>query len=299
MVEGHRSGFVNVIGHANVGKSTLCNLLMKDRLSVVNSKPQTTRHRILGILSDENYQIVLSDSPGMIDRPSYELQKKMNDYAFSSFEDADVILFVTDLYDKFEEAEKLLTILKSLDTPKFLIINKIDLDTGEKATELAKEWNEKIGFTATFLISAKEARGTDNLLAAIVDQLPEGPVYYPKDQWTDKPERFFVSEIIRGHILSLYKQEVPYSCEVVVETFKHMESRSGPIIHIMATIFVDRKTQKSIIIGEKGSSIKKLGTQSRQEIEAFFDEKVHLELYVQVKENWRNTDQNLRSFGYH
>lgn len=299
MVEGHRSGFVNVIGHANVGKSTLCNLLMKDRLSVVNSKPQTTRHRILGILSDENYQIVLSDSPGMIDRPSYELQKKMNDYAFSSFEDADVLLFVTDLYDKYEDEEKVVHNLKSIETPKFLIINKIDLDSENKAEALAKEWNEKINFTATFLISAKEGKGTDELLNTIVANLPEGPVYYPKDQWTDKPERFFVSEIIRGHILSLYKQEVPYSCEVVVEAFKHMESRSGPIIHIMATIFVDRKTQKSIIIGEKGSSIKKLGTQARQEIEAFFDEKVHLELYVQVKENWRNTDQNLRSFGYH
>ncbi|MBP9194458.1 MAG: GTPase Era [Saprospiraceae bacterium] len=299
MVEGHRSGFVNVIGHANVGKSTLCNLLMKDRLSVVNSKPQTTRHRILGILSDEHYQIVLSDSPGMIDRPSYELQKKMNDYAFSSFEDADILLFVTDLYDKYEDEEKVVHHLKSLETPKFLIINKIDLDSTGKAEALSKEWNEKIEFTATFLISAKEGKGTDELLNTLVEHLPEGPVYYPKDQWTDKPERFFVSEIIRGHILSLYKQEVPYSCEVVVETFKHMESRSGPIIHIMATIFVDRKTQKSIIIGEKGSSIKKLGTQSRQEIEAFFDEKVHLELYVQVKENWRNTDQNLRSFGYH
>jgi len=299
MVMPHHSGFVNVVGHANVGKSTLCNLLMKDRLSVVNSKPQTTRHRILGIISEDHYQIVLSDSPGMIEQPSYELQKKMNDYAFSSFEDADIILFVTDVFDSYGNEEKVIQHLKSTATPSFLIINKTDLDKEEKAAELAEKWKTVIDFKETFFISAREGTGTEKLLDTIVQYLPEGPVYYPKDQWTDKPERFFVSEIIRGQILSLYKQEVPYSCEVAVDQFKHVTSKSGPMIHIYATIFVDRKTQKAIIIGDKGSSIKKLGTQSRVEIESFFDEKVHLELYVQVKENWRNTDQNLRSFGYH
>ena len=299
MVNPHFSGFVNVVGHANVGKSTLCNLLMKDRLSVVNSKPQTTKHRILGIISEDNFQIVLSDSPGLIEQPSYELQKKMNEYAFSSFEDADIILFVTDLFDSYKEDEKVLHYLKNTSTPKFLIINKTDLDKEEKSAALAEKWKETIPFEETFLISAKEGQGTENLLQKIVSYLPEGPVYYPKDQWTDKPERFFVSEIIRGQILSLYKQEVPYSCEVVVDQFKHITSKTGPMIHIYATIFVDRKTQKAIIIGDKGSSIKKLGMQSRLEIEAFFDERVHLELYVQVKENWRNTDQNLRGFGYH
>lgn len=299
MVNTHKSGFVNIIGHANVGKSTLCNLLMKDRLSVVNSKPQTTRHRILGIISEDHYQIILSDSPGIIEKPSYELQKKMNEYAYSSFEDADVMLFVTDIFDSYKEEEKVIDNLNRQEAPVFLIINKTDLDKEHKAEELAKAWNEKVKFSATFLISAKDGTGTENLLDSIVEKLPEGPVYYPKDQWTDKPERFFVSEIIRGQILSQYKQEIPYSCEVMVESFKHMESKSGPIIHIHANIYVDRKTQKGIIIGDKGSSIKKLGTESRKEIESFFGEKVHLELYVQVKENWRDSDRNLRSFGYH
>jgi len=205
----HHSGFVNVVGHANVGKSTLCNLLMKDRLSVVNSKPQTTRHRILGIISEDHYQIVLSDSPGMIEQPSYELQKKMNDYAFSSFEDADIILFVTDVFDSYGNEEKVIQHLKSTATPSFLIINKTDLDKEEKAAELAEKWKTVIDFKETFFISAREGTGTEKLLDTIVQYLPEGPVYYPKDQWTDKPERFFVSEIIRGQILSLYKQEVP------------------------------------------------------------------------------------------
>ncbi|MBK8700364.1 MAG: GTPase Era [Saprospiraceae bacterium] len=294
----HRSGFVNIIGHANVGKSTLCNSLMKDRLSIVNAKPQTTRHRILGIISDEHYQVILSDSPGMIHTPSYELQKKMNDYAFSSFEDADVMLFVTDIYDEYSGTEKVIQLLHQAEVPKFLVMNKKDMDTGDKADSLVQVWKSRINFDKIFVISAKTGEGMEGMMEAIVEALPEGPVYYPKDQWTDKPERFFVSEIIRGNIMSQYKQEIPYSCEVVVEHFKHMESMSGPMIHIRANIYVDRKTQKSIIIGEKGSSIKKLGISSRVEMESFFGEKIHLELFVVVKENWRNSDQNLKSFGY-
>ena len=298
MVTDHKSGFVNIIGNANVGKSTLSNALMKDKLSIVNSKPQTTRHRILGIISEEDYQIVLSDSPGLIEQPAYQLQKKMNEFAYSSFEDADILLFVTDIFEKYDGSEHVITNINASKTPCFLIINKCDLDIDGRAEDLLKTWKDRVKFDQCFLVSAKEKSGMEELLNAIIETLPPGPEYYPKDQLTDKPERFFVSEIIRGNILSQYKQEVPYSCEVVVEQFKHEAARSGPMLKISAIIYVDRKTQKSIIIGHRGESIKKLGIASRLEMEAFFGEKIHLELYVAVEENWRNSEKNLKGFGY-
>jgi GTPase len=293
-----RSGFVNIIGNPNVGKSTLTNALMKEKLSIINSKPQTTRHRILGIISEENYQIVLSDSPGMIENPAYELQKKMNDFSFGSFEDADLLLFVTDIFEEFEGDELPIKMLKQSTVPKFLILNKKDLDHDNKSEAIIEKWMGMCNFQKAFSISAMEKLGVDELMAAIVEVLPEGPQYYPPDQLTDKPERFFVSEFIRGNILSQYKQEIPYSSEVVVEEFKHGEAKVGPIINIRATIFVERPTQKSIIIGHKGEAIKKLGIASRIDIEAFFEQRVHLELYVAVKDNWRSSDYHLKSFGY-
>ncbi len=294
----YKSGFVNIIGNPNVGKSTLTNALMKEKLSIINSKPQTTRHRILGIISEENYQVILSDSPGIIDKPAYDLQKKMNDFAMGSFEDADVLLFVTDIYEKYDGDEKVILMMSNVKVPKFLIINKKDQDTEDKTTAIIAQWEGFLKFDKVFSISAMEKLGLDELMAAIVEALPEGPQYYPPDQLTDKPERFFVSEIIRGNILSQYKQEIPYSSEVVVEEFKHGEAKAGPIINIRASIYVERNTQKSIILGHKGEAIKKLGIASRTEIEAFFEQRVHLELYVAVKENWRSSDYFLKSFGY-
>jgi GTPase len=294
----HKSGFVNIVGNPNVGKSTLTNALMKEKLSIVNSKPQTTRHRIFGIISEDDYQVIISDSPGIIMLPAYGLQKKMNDFAYSSFEDADIVLFVMDIFTMYEGTEPIFDQLRKTTTPKFLIINKVDLDNQDRAQGILETMQKLLPFEKVFLLSAMNKEGTDELMTAIIDTLPEGPEYYPKDQLTDRPERFFVSEIIRGNILSQYKQEIPYSCEVVVDQFKNMEARSGPMLNIMATIFVDRKTQKAIIIGHKGEAIKNLGIASRLEIEAFFEQKVHLELYVAIKENWRNSDNYLKGFGY-
>ncbi len=293
-----KSGFVNIIGNPNVGKSTLTNALMNDRLSIINSKPQTTRHRILGIISEENYQIILSDSPGLIDSPAYKLQKKMNDFAFSSFEDADVLLFVTDVFEQYDGDEHVKNHLKKASCPKFLVVNKKDLDTENKTEEIINRWKSWVDFTDVFSISAMEKLGVDQILAKVIESFPEGPQYYPPDQLTDKPERFFASEMIRNNILKFYKQEIPYSSEVVIDQFKHQESKNGPIINIRANIYVERPTQKSIIIGQKGEAIKKLGIASRLDIESFFNERVHLELFVSVKENWRNSDGLLKNFGY-
>jgi GTP-binding protein Era len=293
-----KSGFVNIIGKANVGKSTLINSLMNDRLSIINSKPQTTRHRILGIVTENDYQIILSDSPGMIDNPAYKLQKKMNDFAFSSFEDADIILFVTDIYDDYIGTENVVNLLQKTTSKKFLIVNKQDQDKEDKTNDIVIKWKQWIDFHEFFSISAIEKIGIDHIMEKIVSHLPEGPQYFPEDQMTDKPERFFVSEMIRNNLLKHYKQEIPYSAEVVVDQFKHQESKNGPIINIRANIFVERPTQKSIIIGKAGIAIKKLGISSREDIESFFNERVHLELFVSVKENWRDSDTLLKNFGY-
>lgn len=295
----HKSGYVNIVGNPNVGKSTLMNALIDDRLSIISSKPQTTRHRILGIWSDDDVQIVFSDSPGIIEVPRYALQQKMNSYAFSSFEDADVLLFVTDIYEKYTGDEKVVRIMKETSIPKFLVINKIDAVTEEgQLQKIVESWDDKVAFDKIIPISALHKSNIDQIIRMIREVLPVGPEYYPKDQLTDKPERFFVSEIIRESILTQYKQEIPYSCEVVVESFKEGDSRGGPIINISAIIYVDRKTQKAIIIGKAGDAIKKLGTTSRLKLEEFFGQKIFLELHVSVKENWRDTDNILKGFGY-
>lgn len=295
----HKSGFVNIIGHPNVGKSTLMNALVGERMCIINNKPQTTRHRIIGILNEDDYQIVFSDTPGIIDKPSYQMQSAMNSYAMSTFEDADIMLLVIDCNDNKPLEEKLIAKLGGLKIPKYLVLNKIDLATEDEIETIKNEWTEKLEFAEIFKISALQKAGTEDLLNQIVQTLPEGQPYYPKDQLTDRPERFFVSEIIREKILEQYHQEIPYSTEVIIESFKEQESRSGLITHIFANIYVARKTQKSIIIGKGGTSIKNLGIAARKSIEEFLDKRVHLELYVRVKENWRNDERQLKHFGYH
>lgn len=295
----HKSGFVNIIGNPNVGKSTLMNALVGDKMSIITNKPQTTRHRIFGILSGEDFQIVFSDSPGIIQEPHYKMQESMNKFAYSSFEDADIMLAVIDATDKNNVNDRIVDKLKKLTIPVFIIINKIDLIKEDALSSITDLW-EMLDVTERILpISALNKLGTDNLFNQIKDLLPEGPAYYPKDQISDKPEKFFVSEIIRGKILEFYHQEIPYSVEVEVESFKEGESRSGEIIRIFANIYVTRKTQKAIILGKQGSAIKKLGTASRKDLEEFFGKKIFLELYVRIKDNWRDDEKSLKKFGYH
>lgn len=294
----HYSGYVNIIGKPNVGKSTLLNAVVGEKMAIITSKPQTTRHRILGIHSEEDYQIVFSDTPGLIHDPGYKMQKAMNDAAFSIFEDADVVLFVIDPYDPYDGTEKVLDKIKNAQVPKFLVINKVDQSTPEQLKEMMALWSERIEFDEIHCISALEKIGIDHLIAQIKARLPEGPVYYPKDQISDRSERFFISEIIREKILILYKQEIPYSSEVVVTEFKVGELRGDPFVRIRAEIYVMRDTQKQIIIGRQGSSIKKLGTLARKDIEQFLEKRIHLELFVKVKEKWRDDDRFLKGFGY-
>ncbi len=295
----HKSGFINIIGRPNVGKSTLMNALVGERMSIITSKPQTTRHRIIGILSGTDYQMVFSDTPGIVVNPGYKMHEAMNRFVASTFEDADIMLFVTDIYDDYEEDGPTVQRLKRLNVPLFLIINKMDLATEKQLVEQIQKWNQWIPFKETIPISALYKKNTQKLFELILANIPEGPVYYPKDQLTDKSERFFVSEIIREKILQQYKKEVPYSCEVVVNSFKEGSTNKGEnLIRIEAYIYVNRKSQKPIIIGKNGVAIKKLGIEARKEIEQFLEKKVYLELFVKVKENWRNDEQILKHFGY-
>ncbi len=294
----HKAGFVNIIGNPNVGKSTLLNALLDDKLSIISSKPQTTRHRILGIYNDDDHQIVFSDSPGIIENPAYGMQSAMNTFAYTSLEDADILLFMTDPFDKYTGEEAIIQQLTKKSYPAYLLINKIDLKTEKELKDLVKHWELLFPFDEVFLISAKEGFGIENLLQRIKDSLPEHPPYYPKDQLSDKNIRFFISEIIREKIMDLYKQEIPYSCEVVVDEFLEKEEKQLNITHIYISIYVERESQKPIIIGRKGSAIKKLGIESRKDIERFLDESVFLELKVKVKDNWRDDDRLLKHFGY-
>jgi GTP-binding protein Era len=295
----HKSGFVNIIGRPNVGKSTLMNKLVGERMSIITSKPQTTRHRIFGILSGDDFQIVFSDTPGFITQPSYKMQEAMNRYVQSTFEDADLMLFVVGMDEDWDADDPLLIRLANAEAPVFLVLNKTDLASTEQVAAMLEIWKNRFDFSQTFTISALKGSGTSELLDAILKAIPEGPEYYPKDQLTDRPERFFVAEIIREKILELYHQEVPYSCEVAVESFKETETREGlPLTRIQAEIYVARKTHKPIIIGKDGESIKKLGTEARKSLETFLDTKVFLELHVKVRENWRDDENALRRFGY-
>ncbi|MEZ4953502.1 MAG: GTPase Era [Saprospiraceae bacterium] len=295
----HKSGFVNIIGNPNVGKSTLMNAMVGERMSIITAKPQTTRHRIVGILSGDDFQIIFSDTPGIIKKPVYKMQEAMNRFVKSTFEDADLMLFVTEVKEKYSEDDPIFDQLKNLTVPKFLVINKIDISDPDAVVKLIQWWNERIEFNETIPLSALEKKNTETLLKLVQDNLQEGPAYYPKDQLTDRPERFFVSEIIREKILELYHQEIPYSTEVHVESFKETKTNDDkPLVKIYAIIFVARETQKMIVLGKGGSAIKKLGMESRKALEKWLESKVFLELHVKVKDNWRDDERQLRHFGY-
>jgi GTPase len=296
----HYSGFINIIGQPNVGKSTLTNALVGERLSIINKKPQTTRHRIIGIVSGDDFQMVFSDTPGFINNPHYKMQEKMNAFVETSFEDGDVMILVIDPLEADEAVNaRLLEKLQQKATcPAFLVINKIDLLPAEKVAEVMAYWQAKFNFNQSFAVSALNKQNTEQLFEALRQVLPEGHEYYPKEQLTDKPERFFVGEIVREKILELYHQEIPYSCEVSIHTFKEDPDESRNLVRIYGYIFVSRQTQKEIVIGKGGSAIKRLGIAAREDIEKFLDKKVFLELIVKVREDWRDDELSLKRFGY-
>lgn len=295
----HRSGFVNIIGRPNAGKSTLMNALVGERMSIITAKPQTTRHRILGLLSGDDFQIVFSDTPGVIEDPKYRMQEMMNSAVSSTFEDADVMLYLIDPNEEYSEDELLIGRLRHLNAPLFVLINKKDTASEGRIIELENTFQKWLKPKLILPISALHGDGVDELMGAIRAELPLGPAYYPKDQLTDRPERFFVSEIIREQLLENYHQEIPYSTEVEIESFKESETNAGvPLVRISALIFVSRKTQKPIIIGKGGEAIKKLGSAARERIEAFLESKVFLELHVKVRDGWRDDERELKRFGY-
>lgn len=295
----HRSGFVNIIGRPNAGKSTLMNALVGERMSIITAKPQTTRHRIIGLLSGEDFQIVFSDTPGIIQDPAYKMQEAMNRFVDSTFEDADIMLFVVGADESYDDDDPIVQQLLNSKAPVYLVLNKIDLSDQATIIEQIETWQKRLKLAGIFPIAALHKQGTEGLLQTVIDALPEGPAYYPKDQLTDRPERFFVSEIIREKILENYHQEIPYSVEVGVESFKETQTNKGEdLIRIRAEIYVMRATQKSIIIGKGGSSIKQLGTDARKALETFLESKVFLDLHVKVRDNWRDDEQWLKRFGY-
>ena len=289
----HRAGFVNIIGNPNVGKSTLMNALVGEKLSIVTAKAQTTRHRIMGIVNGEDYQIVYSDTPGIL-KPNYRLQQSMMNFVDTAIGDANIILYVTDTIEKGDKNEEYIAKLKNIQCPVILVINKIDISSQEQVMELMKWWKEQIPNAIIFPASAQEKFNLDNIFDTIVSNLPTAPAWYDKDVFTDKNLRFFASEIVREKIFLNYKEEIPYSCEVVVEEFKEGAERYD----ISAVIYVMRETQKGIIIGKGGQSLKKVGTQARIDMEDFFQKKVFLRLFVKVDEDWRENKKELRRFGY-
>ncbi|HIZ14920.1 MAG TPA: GTPase Era [Candidatus Tidjanibacter faecipullorum] len=290
----HKSGFVNIIGNPNVGKSTLMNELVGERLSIITSKAQTTRHRIMGIVNGDDFQIVYSDTPGIL-KPAYKLQESMMHFVSDALSDADVILYVTDTVERGDEtSEAIVATLARGTTPVIVVINKIDLTTQEQLEELVGRWHDRLPSAAVVPVSALNRFNMEGLLDAIVARLPEGEPYYPKDTLTDRPLRFFASEIIREKILLNYQKEIPYSVEIAIE-----EYREEPTIdRIAATIYVARESQKAILIGRRGEMLKKVGTAARIDLEKFLDKKVFLQLFVKVSDNWRDSDKQLRRFGY-
>lgn len=289
----HKAGFVNIVGKPNAGKSTLLNQLMGEKLAIVTRKAQTTRHRIFGIYNEEDLQIVFSDTPGVLE-PKYELQEKMMDFVKDSLQDADAFLFIVDITDKTEPSEFLIDKLNKIPVPVLILINKIDASNQQDLEEVIEFWHQQIPKAEILPISALEGVNTQLILPKLKSLMPENPPYYDKDQFTDKPERFFVNEAIREKILLNYEKEIPYSVEVVTELFKEQEG----IIFIDSIIYVERDTQKGILIGHKGEAIKKVGTQARLDLEKFFDKKIHLNLFVKVKKDWRKNERDLKNFGY-
>lgn len=292
MEKEHKAGFVNIIGKPNVGKSTLMNVMIGERLSIITSKAQTTRHRIMGMLNGDDFQIVYSDTPGIIS-PHYELHKAMMSFVHISLDDADVILFVTDIFEKYDE-EEVIKKLKTVQAPILLLINKVDLAKPEQVEEKIAYWKEIVSAKEVIPISALHKQNTELIFDKILENLPVHPPYYPKDEMTDRSERFFASEIIREKIFMTYKQEIPYSCEVIITSFKEEEK----IIRMTSEILVERPNQKAIVIGKGGENLKKVGIAARKDLEEFFQKQVFLAQHVRVEEDWRNKRNKLLSLGY-
>ncbi len=289
----HKAGFVNIIGNPNVGKSTLMNAFVGEKLSIITSKAQTTRHRILGIVNGDDFQVILSDTPGII-KPAYDLQSSMMNFVKSAFEDADILIYMVEIGEKALKDEAFFEKIKNSRIPVLLLLNKVDTTTQEILEEQVQYWQEQLPSVELHPISALSNFNVKNVFQRILELLPNSPAYYPKDQLTDKPERFFVNETIREKILLYYKKEIPYAVEVETEEFFEDEK----IIRIRSVIMVERETQKGIIIGHKGSALKRVGIESRKDLEKFFDKQVHIELYVKVNKNWRNDSRQLKRFGY-
>ena len=290
----HKAGFVNILGNPNVGKSTLMNALVGEKLSIITSKSQTTRHRVMGIVNGDDFQIVYSDTPGII-KPNYKLQESMMMFVETALEDADIILYVTDVKETIDKNIDYINKVKSSKVPVLLLINKIDLTNQENINELMQTWQKLLPSAIIIPTSATEHFNLEKVFDQILEYLPLSPAFFPKDELTNKSKRFFASEIIREKILIHYREEIPYSVEIEIEEFKD----EGKIIKIRAIIYVVRESQKGIIIGHKGKSLKKVGTEARIDLESFFENKIFLELYVKVNENWRNKPNQLLRFGYH
>jgi len=289
----HKAGFVNIIGNPNVGKSTLMNAFVGERLSIITSKAQTTRHRILGIVNGEDFQVILSDTPGII-KPAYELQSSMMDFVKSAFEDADILIYMVEIGEKELKDEAFFNKIVHAKIPVLLLLNKIDKSNQDVLEEQIALWKEKVPNAEIHPISALENFNVKEVFGRIIDLLPESPAYYPKDALTDKPERFFVNETIREKILINYEKEIPYAVEIETEEFVEDDT----IIRIRSIIMVERDTQKGIIIGHKGGALKKVGMQAREDLEKFFGKQIHIELYVKVNKDWRNSAYQLKRFGY-
>ena len=289
----HKSGFVNIVGNPNVGKSTLMNLLVGERISIATFKAQTTRHRIMGILNTPEMQICFSDTPGVL-KPNYKLQEQMLQFSESALQDADVLLYVTDMVETPDKNSDFLEKVKKQQAPVLVLINKIDLSDQKALTEKVELWHEALPEAEIIPISALHRFNVDNVLKRIQELLPESPAYFDKDQWTDKPARFFVTEIIREKILLYYDKEIPYSVEVVVEQFKETERN----IRINAVIFVERESQKGIIIGHQGIALKRVSTEARKSLEKFFGKSIYLEVFVKVDKDWRQSDRAMKAYGY-
>ena len=289
----HKAGFVNIVGNPNVGKSTLMNALVGERISIATFKAQTTRHRIMGIYNTEDMQIVFSDTPGVL-KPNYKLQESMLNFSTSALVDADVLLYVTDVVETPDKNNDFVEKVAAMDVPVLLLINKIDLSNQKGLEELVASWHELLPKAEIIPLSAANRFNVDYIMKRVKELLPDSPPYFDKDQWTDKPARFFVTEIIREKILLFYDKVIPYACEVVVEQFKE-EAKS---IHIHAVIYVERDSQKGIIIGKQGKALKKVATEARRDLEKFFGKSIYLETFVKVDKDWRSSDKELRNFGY-
>ena len=293
MKNSHKAGFVNIIGNPNVGKSTLMNAFVGEKLSIITSKAQTTRHRILGIVNGDDFQLVLSDTPGII-KPVYELQSSMMHFVKSAFEDADIIIYMVEIGENSLKDDIFFKKITSTKTPVILLLNKIDTSDQKKLEKQAELWQSKVPNAEFYPISALTGFNIKNVFNRLIELLPQSPPFYPKDQLTDKPERFFVNEKIREKILMYYKKEIPYAVEVETEEFFEEEK----IIRIRSVIMVERETQKGILIGHKGKALKRVGVESRKDLEQFFEKKIHVELYVKVNKNWRSNPRQLKRFGY-